>query len=127
MVCTKDGPSHQAWSTPTKGKSAVKVRQNLRGGQLEKSPVAAPWIRSWFLTLGLIVDSWKGPGPLVFWQRLKPALFGRLNTEKKILVVIVICLLKEAGFGRVLEGKVGRQEYTGLLLFKFQRRYPPAL
>ena len=39
----------------------------------------------------------------------KPALFGRLNTEKKILVVIIICLLKEAGFGLVLEGKVGRQ------------------
>lgn len=48
-----------------------------------------------------MVDLGKGSGPSMFWQ---------LNTEKKILIVIVICLLEEAGFGLDLEGKVGRQE-----------------
>jgi len=42
---------------------------------------------------GPTVDPVKGPGPSVFWQlkaAAKPAVFGRPDTEKKILVVIFI-------------------------------------
>ena len=60
---------------------------------LEESPIAALW---------------KIPGPLGILVATKPALFGRPNTEKKILVVVVTYLLKEAGSGLFLEGKVGR-------------------
>lgn len=54
------------------------------------------------------MDPEKSPGPLGILAAAKTALFGRLNTEKKILVVIIICLLKEAGFDLFLEEKVDR-------------------